>query len=143
MDRRVKDYDGFEDERPAALPRRFDISNWTVLSAFDGEERLGGVILARETPGFDMLEGRKDLGVLVDIRVTPQARGRGVGRALLAAAEARGRELGCIDLKVETQDINVTACRFYSASGFVLSEVHPHAYGPELDEVQIIWRKTL
>jgi GNAT superfamily N-acetyltransferase len=140
---RRKDYDEFAEERPTSLPARFDVSNWQVFAAFLGERRVGGTIVTRDCPEFDMLEGRRDLAVLADIRVAPRARGRGVGRALLAAAEDWARRHGCVEMKVETQDVNVSACRFYLASGFVLAEVNPDAYGPEFDEVQLIWRKAL
>jgi GNAT superfamily N-acetyltransferase len=140
---RRKDYDEFQEERPASLPARFDVQNWQVFAAFWGEERVGGAIVARDCPGFDMLEGRSDLAVLVDIRVTPPARGKGVGRGLLAAAESWVRERGCAEVKVETQDINVAACRFYLACGFALDEINEDAYGPGFDEVQLIWRKAL
>ena len=46
-------------------------------------------------------------------------------------------------MEVETQNINVSACRFYARQGCVLSAVNRFAY-PELpDEVQLIWRKDL
>jgi GNAT superfamily N-acetyltransferase len=143
MPARRKEYDEFAEERSTALPTRFDVGNWGVLFAFDGGARVGGAIVAWDCPGFHMLESRLDLAVLADIRVAPEARGCGVGRALVSSAEGWARERGCVELKVETQDINVHACRFYQAMGFALSEIDPNAYGPDLDEVQLIWRKPL
>ena len=64
-----------------------------------------------------MLDRRADLLVLWDIRVNPDCRGQGVGSALFQQAEAWGRAHGCRQLKVETQNINVNACRFYRAMG--------------------------
>ena len=43
---------------------------------------------------------------------------------------------------VETQDINVPACRFYEA-GYVLTEINPRASADLPDEVQLIWQKDL
>jgi len=40
-------------------------------------------------------------------------------------------------LKVETQNINVPACRFYAKQGCVLRAVHPHAYSEFPDEAQV------
>jgi hypothetical protein len=40
---------------------------------------------------------------------------------------------------VETQNINVPACRFYAAQGCELRGIHPNTY-PELPhEVQLLW----
>ena len=76
----LKDYYAFEAERPTALPSRFNMENWLIVGAFRGEQRLGGMIVARDTPDCDMLEGRTDLVVPFDVRVLPEARGKGVGR---------------------------------------------------------------
>lgn len=136
----LKDYDAIE--RPTDWAARFDMSQWALLTAWDGERRVGGAVLAFDTPGVDMLEGRRDLMVLWDIRVAPGYRSRGVGRALFEAAAGLARDRGCTELKVETQDINVPACRFYARQGCVVSEVDPGAY-MGLDEAQVIWRRSL
>ncbi len=97
-------------------------------------------------PGFpdvDMLEGRDDLAVLWDFRVAPQERRTGVGSALFAGVERWARSRGCTELKVETQNINVPACRFYRSRGFTLRDVKEGAY-PELPkEIQLLWYKRL
>jgi GNAT superfamily N-acetyltransferase len=136
---RWKDYDAYPSECPAALPNYFDVSNWGVLSAYEGERRLGGAIVAWNTHGFDMLRGRSDLAVVADLRVHPDARGSGVGRGLFRAAQDWARSRGCVELNVETQETNVAACRFYAAMGCGLCSVEAGAYGPEIDEAKIIW----
>jgi hypothetical protein len=40
---------------------------------------------------------------------------------------------------VETQNINVPACRFYARQGCVLGAIHPDAYPDLPDEVQLLW----
>lgn len=127
-----KDYDALES--PLEWPHRFDVRNWTRL-VVEG----GGAVVAWNTPGIDMLEGRTDLAVLWDIRVAPARRGQGVGRALVTEAVEWARERGCVEMKVETQDVNVAACRFYAATGFLLSEIVPDAYAG-LDETMLLWR---
>lgn len=139
----VKDYDAFEAESPAHWAERFDVSNWEFLAACSGGRRVGGAALAFDTAGIDMLEGRSDLAVLWDIRVAPEARGRGVGAALFRAAEARAAARGCLQLKVETQNINVPACRFYARQGCELGAANRFAYPEFPDEVQLLWYKTL
>jgi GNAT superfamily N-acetyltransferase len=90
-----------------------------------------------------MLEGRRDLSVLWDIRVAPDARGKGIGSALFERVEAWAQAQGCRQLKVETQNINVRACGFYGRHGCELRAVHYAAY-PELpEEIQLLWYKDL
>ncbi len=139
----TKDYDSDPEYRPRALSERFDLTNWGILAAFEGDERLGGTIIAYRTPEVEMLEWRNELAVVWDFRVRPEQRGRGVGRALWTAAEEWARSRGATELRVETQDINLPACRFYAAMGCRPLRVTPGAY-PELpDEVQILWTKPL
>ncbi len=143
MPPRLKDYDANEEDRPAALPERFDCTNWVLLAAFAGATRVGGAILVRDCLEFELLEGRPDLAHVVDIRVKPSFRGKGVGKALVKAAMKWASAKGCTELRVETQDINVDACRFYAACGFHLLSINENAYGPSLDEVQLIWQLQL
>lgn len=139
----VKDYDTMEGESPTQWARRFDVTNWGLMGAHSNGVRVGGAVVAFNTQGVNMLEGRRDLAVLWDIRVSPEWRGRGVGHALLRAAEAWAAARGCRQLKIETQNINVPACRFYARQGCVLGAINRFAY-PELPgEVQLLWYKTL
>jgi ribosomal protein S18 acetylase RimI-like enzyme len=139
----VKDYDALRGEHPTVWARRFDVSHWGLLVARAGSQRVGGAVLAWRTPDLDMLEGRADLAVVWDIRVAPSARGRGVGAALFRAAEAWAAARGCPQLKVETQNVNVPACRFYARQGCVLGAINRFAYAALPDEVQLLWYKTL
>ena len=49
----------------------------------------------------------------------------------------------CRELKVETQNINVRACRFYARLGCELRVVRAGAYPQFPEEVQLLWYKTL
>lgn len=139
-----KDYDA-HDGGPAEWPRRFDLTRWGLFAAHDGGTLVGAAAVAFDTPGVDMLEGRRDLAVLWDLRVAPEARGRGVGTALFGfgAAEAWAAARGGRQLKVETQNVNVAACRFYARAGCVLGAIHRFAYPDLPDEVQLLWYKAL
>ena len=139
----LKDYDALEGEGPSGWTRRFDLSNWTLFTARVAGRRVGGATIAFDTPGVTMLEGRRDLAVLWDVRVSPEARGMGIGTALFERVEAWAKGKGCRLLKVETQNINVRACAFYARHGCELRAVHHGAY-PELpDEIQLLWYKDL
>lgn len=139
----VKDYDATEGERPEQWAERFDVSNWGLIVARSDGVRVGGAVIAFNTEGVNMLEGRQDLAVLWDIRVAPEARGRGVGSGLFRAVEAWASARGCRQLKIETQNINVPACRFYARQGCVLGAINRFAYRDLPDEVQLLWYKTL
>ena len=75
-----------------------------------------GAVIAFNTIDRPMLQGRKNLAALWDIRVAPHLRGHGIGSTLFQAAEAWAAARGCRQLKVETQNNNVVACRFQPLS---------------------------
>jgi GNAT superfamily N-acetyltransferase len=138
----IKDYDA-ADGGPAAWPRRFDLSRWGLLVARSEGRVIGGAAVAHGSADVAMLEGRRDLAVLWDLRVAREARRQGIGAALFRAAEAWAAARGCGRLKVETQTINVPACRFYAAVGCVLGAVHRFAYPDLPAEAQLLWYRDL
>ena len=139
----VKDYDRDNGHGPEGWFDQWDIGHWGVLSAFDGPQRVGGALIAWDTPEIGMLDGRKDLAVLWDIRVHEDHRNRGIGSALFSRAVDWARSKGCTAIKVETQNINVPACRFYARQGCQLAAIDPFAYSDLPDEVRLIWLKEL
>jgi len=139
----VKDHDSDPDHHPTAWPTRFDISRWGILAAWINGERAGGAVVAWDTPGLDMLGGRSDLAVLWDLRVAPTWRERGVGRALFRAAEAWALSDGARWIKIETQNINTVACRFYAREGCTLRAMNRFAYPALPEEAQLLWYKEL
>lgn len=82
----IKDFDKVRGEGPTRWLKRWNIVHWGVLSAFDGPHRIGGAVIAWQTPGVNMLEGRNDLAVLWDIRVHPECRRQGIGSKLFSQA---------------------------------------------------------
>jgi ribosomal protein S18 acetylase RimI-like enzyme len=56
---------------------------------------------------------------LHDLAVVPEARGLGVGQALLAAVEARARVRGCGKVTLEVREDNARARRLYEHTGFI------------------------
>ncbi len=46
-------------------------------------------------------------------------------------------------LKIETQNVNVRACRFYAAMGCTLVAFDERAYRNHPQEAQLIWFKNL
>jgi GNAT superfamily N-acetyltransferase len=138
-----KDYDVLPANHPTDWPRRFDVSRWALLSAWVEGRRAGGAVVAWRTPGMFMLDGRSDLALLWDLRVAPGLRRRGIGAALFAATERWAAARGCRQLKIETQSVNVPACRFYAARGCELGAVRRFAYPDLPDETQLLWFKDV
>jgi GNAT superfamily N-acetyltransferase len=66
-----------------------------------------------------------------------------VGRALLEGAEHWVSEAGLGGLAIETQNINVPACRLYARRGYDLVAIQRFAYAGLPNEVRLIWHKQL
>ena len=139
----VGNYDAIANNGPADWAKRWDLSRWGVLTASTGGERIGGCVIVLGTEGVLKHEGRKDDAVLWDLRVHPDYRGQGVGSRLFDAAVAWARERGCRCLKIETQNTNVPACRFYAKQGCVLVTINRVAYDMFPDEVELVWCKEI
>lgn len=82
--------------------------------AFCGTEAMG---LAICFLGYSSFHARPLLNVH-DLAVVPQARGRGIGRALLRAIEEEARQCGCCRLTLEVRADNAVARRLYQDFGF-------------------------
>ena len=138
----VKDYDAI-DGGPLSWPTRFDLTHWTFFVARVQERLVGAAAVVYPARDASMLTGRADVVPIWDLRVAPDARRHGVGRALMDTIEAWARAHEASWLEVETQDINAPACRFYAACGFELRAATRDAY-PELpNETQLLWYKRL
>ena len=93
-----------------------------------------------------MLEGREELCVLWDLRVRDGYRRQGAGQMLFDSCTAWAKNEGYLQMKIECQNNNVPACRFYHKQGAVLSAVNEYAYhGQEgiSQEIQLIWYLNL
>lgn len=135
----IKDYDTYG-EIPSDWPKRFDVTNWGFFLAKDSGHVIGGAVVAYDTTGVFMLEARRDLSVLWDIRVRTQWRGCGI--MLFNHAAMWSRNHGCKQMKIETQNVNVPACKFYQRMGARLGEIRCHGYAnvPAVaDEVMLCW----
>lgn len=139
----LKDYDALAGEGPLHWSKQVDVRYWSFWAAYQEGVRVGGAAVAFKTEGLGLLEGRQDLALLWDLRVAPQARRQGVGAALFQAVEAWARAQGCRQLKVETQNVNLPACRFYAQQGCSLGGIWRFAYPDLPEESQLLWYKNL
>jgi GNAT superfamily N-acetyltransferase len=67
---------------------------------------------------------------LEDMVVAPEARGRGIGGALVDAALAQARAAGCRRVTLLTDADNADAHRFYRRHGFAASPMRPFRFLP-------------
>jgi GNAT superfamily N-acetyltransferase len=139
----VKDYDAIAGEGPLTWSRRFDLSKWGLFMARVGQRHVGGAAVVIDDRDVEMLDGRSDLALVWDIRVCHEVRGLGVGSALFRFAEDWSKARGGRLLKVETQNTNTAACRFYARQGCLLGAIDRFAYRDLPDEVQLLWYKDL
>jgi aminoglycoside 6'-N-acetyltransferase I len=88
-----------------------------VLVAHDPAGRLVGfaeVSIRAYAEGCDT----DRVGYLEGWYVAPEARGRGVGRALVRAAEGWAREQGCAEFASDTEEANAASAAAHRALGF-------------------------
>jgi Acetyltransferases len=85
-----------------------------IFLAFANERPVGVAVCFI---GFSTFAA-KPLVNIHDCLVVDDYRGRGVGRRLLEAVEAKACELGCCKLTLEVMDKNDRAVRAYKAAGF-------------------------
>jgi ribosomal protein S18 acetylase RimI-like enzyme len=89
-----------------------------------------------------MLDGRDDLTVLWDIRVDDKYKQQGIGKKLFDLATDWSRNNGFKQMKIECQNNNVPACKFYHKQGEILRKIDEYAYIDDTEsafEVQLIW----
>ena len=104
------------------------------LSKIIGNPELGAVLVAR---AGGAIKGMANLlftvstalgdrvALLEDMIVAPQARGRGLGTALMIEAISLARRRGCRRITLLTDGDNEAAHRFYARHGFVASQMVP------------------
>jgi ribosomal protein S18 acetylase RimI-like enzyme len=107
-------------------PRSFTL----VAEGFPDEEGGGnreGLI------GFIVAEAGRTRGHIITIDVLEHARRSGLGTRLLATAEVRLREMGCILILLETAVDNAAALAFYKKHGYFLVKTVPRYYSTGVD----------
>ena len=140
----VKDLSKYE--RATEYEKEFDISTWHFFIAFEDDKPVGALTLAGTTPNLYMLGGMKGACVLWDIRVDDKYKHQGIGQKLFDEAKSLALEEGYKKMIIESQNNNVTACRFYRKQGAVIAKSDTNAYCSEPgleNEVQLIWTLEL
>ena len=136
-----------EEDTPDNWPERFRSHKMGVFMAFKGLEPVGGAFVLIDYPAGIVTHFESEgTAVLWDMRIHPDERRRGIGSKLFRFAADWARDRGCHSMKIETQNVNVSACRFYVKNGCVLGAVHRFGYenAPEVaHETMLQWNLEL
>lgn len=103
-------FQGFSQEL-ASLPGVYAPPDGELLLAKRGDHVLGCIALKPLEP--------PRIAEIKRLFVRPQARGKGVGKALIEAAISTAMQLGYVEIKLDTLPEMESAIALYKASGFV------------------------
>ena len=78
--------------------------------------------------GSVYVETREDCGYFGMLAVDPACQGRGLGRALVRAAEAHCRVAGCTAMKLDVVDLRRELTAFYASLGYEATGESPYAH---------------
>ncbi len=123
--------------------KRWNTEKWVIVSAFHQGSRVGGAVIAYDTPAVNILEGRKDIAALWDLRIDYSYRGKGIGSSIFRKCLEWAKSQKCHLLKIECQNNNVHACNFYAKQGAALGEVNLYAYPDKPEVAQLMWYYSL
>jgi ribosomal protein S18 acetylase RimI-like enzyme len=107
----------FPDDPPwnqaeVAIPAKLAVQPELFLVAVDGDLVVGSIMA-----GYD---GHR--GWLYAVAVLNSRCRQGVGTALVRAAEARLRSIGCSKINLQVRSTNATAVEFYRQLGYLIEE---------------------
>jgi ribosomal-protein-alanine N-acetyltransferase len=113
---------------------RSELSNaWSVMLAAEGGE--GG---AGRMAGYVIVWVVHDELHVLNVATAPEARRRGVGRALMEEAHALGRSRGCRLVTLEVRRSNAAAIALYQALGYRQVGMRPRYYAEENEDALLM-----
>ena len=102
------------------------------VGALQGKDLLGSMIV--------LFRSNSSIARIYSLAVSPQARGRGIGKRMIAKAEREARPRGCKRLRLEVRKDNRAAIRLYEQCGFTSSNVLPGYYEDGTDAL-VFWKE--
>jgi GNAT superfamily N-acetyltransferase len=106
------------EEHFAVLTERVATERGRIFVADDDGRAIGwGVFIVAQHPVFVVADERT-FGYIDELYVVEDARGRGVGQALIAACEDEARRLGLKQILLGVLDGNTRAREIYARAGF-------------------------
>lgn len=113
----------------AQYRRHLDSDSALVLIATAERQVRGSAVL--------FLRRRSRLARLYSLATHPEARGRGIGSALLDAIASAARQRGCTALRLEVRSDNATAIALYERCGFRRIGNHAGYYEDGADALRL------
>ena len=121
----------FDTDRLSARQFRYLLTRGHASTLVDeGEGVIRGYVLVLFRRGTSLAR-------LYSIAVDERARGLGVGARLLAAAEARARDEGCVHMRAEIRVDNKASQALFSASGYRYFGVYEDYYEDHSNAVRV------
>ena len=105
----------------------------TLLVAFDGDELVGTVTWCPYGSGDAQLAKEPHQGEFRTLSIAPEARGRGIGRALVEHCLERARSAGLTEVLLFSLKEMLPAHRLYARLGFVRRPDLDWSPEPEVD----------
>jgi len=133
------------EDSPLLWPPKSETGEFAAFLALEGDVPVGGAAVVVNPSAAFLFERRDTLAGLWDIRVHPEFRGMGIGSKLLLHAADWAKARGCTQMRIECQNTNVSACRFY-AKYCTLGGVERFGYAACDDvshEVMLLWYRDL
>ncbi len=118
----------------AELVRRELGHEWSTVLLCEEPDGRGGMKLL----GFLILWLVHDELHILNLATAPEHRRRGVGRTLLEAALARGRQHRCVQATLEVRRSNDPAIGLYQAFGFRAVGIRPNYYVDEREDAIVM-----
>lgn len=115
-------------ERPTEYAKKFNIKDWAFFIAYDANKPVGASTVAYNSKEILMLDGRDDLCVLWDLRVDDRYKRMGIGTKLFQMAVEWATSKNIKQMKIECQNTNVPAVKFYYRHGAVLGAFNEYFY---------------
>jgi len=100
------------------LQRRHAEKHGVILIAEDAGKTVGWAFAYDETAEIFVVQAERSYGLLAELFVMPQARGKGLGRALIEGCETWARNRGHKHLAVGVLAKNPSAIRAYEGAGY-------------------------
>ena len=114
---------------------------WSVesLELMLGEQAMGLVALEDgRVLGYVGMMCVLDEGQIINVATHPDARRRGVGRALMIAIEQSAKERGIVFLSLEVRESNAAARSLYSSLGWVECGIRKNFYSKPTENACIM-----
>ncbi|WP_311077914.1 GNAT family N-acetyltransferase [Paenibacillus polymyxa] len=107
----------------------------SIFLYYDENDCVGQIKPCTNWNGYALIE---------DIAVAKDWRHKGIGTALLSKATEWAKQNNLVGLRLETQDVNVLACRFYAKNNFVIGGVDTMLYSnfPTSSKIKLIRKQS-